>query len=52
VKRKNPVTGDKHPVCSKRPWYGGLFLLPEFQPIYDFETDDNSSFEAGFRWFF
>ena len=75
------------PLSKPGPWYGGLYLMPEFQPIYDFETDDYSSwlglefgkvfapgrigyikpgwglagsqpfdrdstFEAGFRWFF
>ena len=31
------------PLTKPGPWYGGLFLLPEFQPVYDFETDDYSS---------
>jgi len=31
------------PLTRPGTWYGGLFLLPEFQPIYDFETDDFSS---------
>jgi hypothetical protein len=31
------------PLSRPGPWYGGLFILPEFQPIYDFETDDYSS---------
>lgn len=31
------------PLTKPGPWYGGLFLMPEFQPIYDFETDDYSS---------
>ena len=26
---------------------GGIYLLPEFQPIYDFENDDHFSFWAG-----
>ena len=75
------------PLTKPGPWWGGLFLLPEFQPIYDFETNDfsawigvefgkmlapgkiayikpgwgidnsedtdrDSTFEVGFRWFF
>jgi hypothetical protein len=24
------------------PWWGGVFLMPELQPIYDFETNDFS----------
>lgn len=38
------------PLTKPGPWWGGVFLLPEFQPIYDFETDDFSSWigvEAG-----
>jgi hypothetical protein len=31
------------PLTKPGPWWGGLFLLPEFQPIYDFETDEFSS---------
>lgn len=31
------------PLTRPGPWYGGLFILPEFQPIYDFETNDYSS---------
>jgi len=31
------------PLSRPGPWYGGLYLMPEFQPIYDFETDDYSS---------
>lgn len=31
------------PLTPPGPWYGGLYLMPEFQPIYDFETDDYSS---------
>jgi hypothetical protein len=30
------------PLTPPGPWWGGFFLLPEFQPIYDFETDDFS----------
>jgi hypothetical protein len=31
------------PLTPPGPWWGGFFLLPEFQPIYDFETNDFSS---------
>ena len=31
------------PLSKPGPWYGGLYTMPEFQPIYDFETDDFSS---------
>jgi len=31
------------PLSKPGPWYGGLYLMPEFQPIYDFETKDYSS---------
>ena len=31
------------PLSKPGPWYGGLYIMPEFQPIYDFETDDASS---------
>jgi hypothetical protein len=30
------------PLTPPGKWWGGLFLLPELQPIYDFETDDFS----------
>ena len=30
------------PLTPPGRWWGGLFLLPEFQPIYDFETDNFS----------
>ena len=30
------------PLTRPGHWWGGLFLLPELQPIYDFETDDFS----------
>jgi hypothetical protein len=30
------------PLTKPGPWYGGIYLLPEFQPIYDFENDDFS----------
>ena len=30
------------PLTKPGPWWGGFFLLPEFQPIYDFETNDFS----------
>ena len=31
------------PLTPPGPWWGGLYLMPEFQPIYDFETKDFSS---------
>ena len=31
------------PLSKPGPWYGGLYLMPEYQPIYDFETKDFSS---------
>ena len=31
------------PLSRPGPWYGGLYLMPEFQPIYDFEIDEYSS---------
>ena len=31
------------PLSPPGPWYGGLYVMPEFQPIYDFETEDFSS---------
>jgi len=31
------------PLTKPGPWWGGLFLLPEFQPIYDFETKEFSA---------
>jgi len=31
------------PLTPPGPWWGGIFVLPEFQPIYDFETNDFSS---------
>jgi hypothetical protein len=31
------------PLSPPGPWYGGLYVMPEFQPIYDFETDEYSS---------
>jgi hypothetical protein len=30
------------PLTRPGKWWGGLFILPELQPIYDFETDDFS----------
>jgi hypothetical protein len=30
------------PLTKPGPWWGGVFLMPEFQPIYDFETEDAS----------
>jgi len=31
------------PLTKPGPWWGGFFLLPEFQPVYDFETEEFSS---------
>jgi hypothetical protein len=31
------------PLTPPGAWWGGIFLLPEFQPIYDFETKDFSA---------
>jgi hypothetical protein len=31
------------PLTPPGKWWGGLFILPELQPIYDFETDDFSA---------
>jgi hypothetical protein len=31
------------PLTKPGPWWGGFFLLPEWQPIYDFENEDYSS---------
>ena len=31
------------PLTKPGPWWRGFFLLPEFQPIYDFETNDFSA---------
>jgi len=31
------------PLSRPGPWYGGLYVMPEYQPIYDFETEDFSS---------
>jgi len=30
------------PLTKPGPWWGGFFLMPELQPVYDFETDDFS----------
>ena len=30
------------PLTKPGEWWGGTFVLPEFQPIYDFETEDFS----------
>ena len=30
------------PLTKPGRWWGGLFILPELQPIYDFKTDDFS----------
>ena len=37
------------PLTPPGKWWGGLYLMPEFQPIYDFETDD-SSFWVGLEF--
>ena len=37
------------PLTRPGPWWGGLFLMPEFQPVYDFETED-FSFWAGIEF--
>ncbi|MDX2507703.1 MAG: hypothetical protein QNL62_24960 [Gammaproteobacteria bacterium] len=34
------------PLSKPGPWYGGLYLMPELQPIYDFETDDAAAWLA------
>ncbi len=31
------------PLTPPGKWWGGLYLMPEFQPIYDFETKDFSA---------
>jgi hypothetical protein len=31
------------PLTKPGEWWGGFFLLPELQPIYDFETDEFSA---------
>jgi hypothetical protein len=31
------------PLTPPGKWWGGLYLMPEFQPIYDFETDEFSA---------
>jgi hypothetical protein len=31
------------PLTPPGPWWGGLYVMPEFQPIYDFETKDFSA---------
>lgn len=31
------------PLTPPGPWWGGLYVMPEFQPLYDFETDDFSA---------
>ena len=31
------------PLTPPGKWWGGLYLMPEYQPIYDFETGDFSS---------
>jgi len=31
------------PLTPPGPWWGGLYVMPEFQPVYDFETKDSSA---------
>jgi len=31
------------PLTPPGKWWGGLYLMPEFQPVYDFETKDYSA---------
>jgi hypothetical protein len=31
------------PLTPPGPWWGGLYVMPEFQPIYDFKTNDFSA---------
>lgn len=31
------------PLTPPGKWWGGLYIMPEFQPVYDFETDDFSA---------
>ena len=31
------------PLTPPGPWWGGLYVMPEFQPVYDFETKDFSA---------
>jgi len=31
------------PLTPPGPWWGGLYVMPELQPVYDFETDDFSA---------
>jgi len=31
------------PLTPPGKWWGGLYLMPEFQPVYDFETKDSSA---------
>jgi hypothetical protein len=30
------------PLTKPGPWYGGFYLLPEFQPVYDFKKESFS----------
>jgi hypothetical protein len=30
------------PLTKPGPWWGAIFVMPEFQPVYDFETEDFS----------
>jgi len=32
------------PLSKPGPWWGGLFTLPEFQPVYDFEAEHFSAY--------
>jgi len=35
------------PLTKPGPWYGGIYLLPEFQPVYNFEGSNSFSFWFG-----
>jgi len=35
------------PLTKPGPWYGGIYLLPEFQPVYNFEGNNSFSFWFG-----
>ena len=35
------------PLTKPGPWYGGIYLLPEFQPVINFEGDNSFSFWVG-----
>jgi len=34
------------PLTPPGPWWGGFYIMPEVQPIYDFETKDFSFWVA------